>query len=119
MIPFLGPTDPFPPVDQALDNPDGLLAAGASLSPRRLIDAYCRGIFPWFNEGDPILWWSPEPRTVLRPSQMHVSHSLRKRLKKNAFLVTIDRAFTRVLDGCAAPRTDDIGTWLSQPMRRA
>jgi leucyl/phenylalanyl-tRNA---protein transferase len=119
MIPFLGPSDPFPPVDQALDNPDGLLAAGGSLSPRRLIEAYRRGIFPWFNEGDPILWWSPEPRTVLRPSRVHVSHSLRKRLKKHAFLVTIDRAFTRVLDGCAAPRAGDIGTWLSVPMRRA
>jgi leucyl/phenylalanyl-tRNA--protein transferase len=119
MIPFLGPTDPFPPVEQALDNPDGLLAAGGSLSPRRLVDAYRHGIFPWFNEGDPILWWSPDPRTVLRPSRVHVSHSLRKRLRKNAFFITIDRAFTRVLDGCAAPRPDDSGTWLSVPMRRA
>ena len=119
MIPFLGPSDPFPPVDQALDHPDGLLAAGASLSPQRLVDAYRRGIFPWFGEGDPILWWSPDPRTVLRPSAVHVSHSLRKRLRKAAFLITIDRAFTRVLDGCAAPRSDDAGTWLSVPMRRA
>jgi len=119
MIPFLGAADPFPPVEQALDNPDGLLAAGGSLSTRRLLDAYRRGIFPWFSEGDPILWWSPDPRTVLRPSQVHVSHSLRKRLRKEAFLITIDRAFGRVLDGCAAPRADDAGTWLSEPMRRA
>ena len=119
MIPFLGPADPFPPIDQALDDPDGLLAAGASLSPRRLIDAYRRGIFPWFNEGDPILWWSPDPRTVLHPSRIHVSHSLRKRLRKDAFRITIDRAFARVLAGCAKPRSDDTGTWLSQPMRRA
>jgi leucyl/phenylalanyl-tRNA---protein transferase len=119
MIPFLGPGDPFPPVDQALDNPNGLLAAGGSLTPKRLIDAYRAGIFPWFNEGDPILWWSPDPRMVLRPSNLHVSHSLRKRLKKGAHFVTLDRAFGRVLDGCAAPRTGDIGTWLSPAMRRA
>jgi len=119
MIPFLGPTDPFPPVEDALEEPDGLLAAGATLSTRRLVDAYRRGIFPWFNEGDPILWWSPDPRAVLRPSHLHVSHSLKKRLKKQAFLVTIDQAFTRVLDGCAAPRADEAGTWLSTPMRRA
>lgn len=119
MIPFLGPADPFPPVEQALDQPDGLLAAGGSLTTRRLIEAYRRGIFPWFNEGDPILWWSPDPRMVLRPSRLHVSHSLRKKLRKGSFLVTIDRAFARVLDGCAAPRTGDRGTWLSVPMRRA
>jgi leucyl/phenylalanyl-tRNA--protein transferase len=119
MIPFLGPADPFPPVEQALDQPDGLLAAGGSLTTRRLVDAYRRGIFPWFNEGDPILWWSPDPRTVLRPSRIHVSHSLRKKLRKESFLLTIDRVFTRVLDGCAAPRPGDSGTWLSLPMRRA
>ena len=119
MIPFLGPADPFPPVEQALDQPDGLLAAGGSLTTRRLIDAYRRGIFPWFNEGDPILWWSPDPRMVLRPSRLHVSHSLAKKLRKGSFLVTVDRAFARVLDGCAAPRTGDSGTWLSLPMRRA
>src|SRR5437868_539286 len=119
MIPFLGPADPFPPVDQALDDPDGLLAAGATLSSRRLVDAYRRGIFPWFNEGDPILWWSPDPRTVLRPANLHISHSLRKRLRKNAHLVTIDRAFSSVLDGCAAPRAGENGTWLSGAMRRA
>ncbi|MEP6782243.1 MAG: leucyl/phenylalanyl-tRNA--protein transferase [Acidobacteriota bacterium] len=119
MIPFLGPADPFPSVDQALDNPDGLLAAGATLSTRRLVDAYRRGIFPWFNEGDPILWWSPDPRTVLRPSQIHISHSLRKRLRRHGYLVTIDRVFARVLAGCAAPRVDDSGTWLSVAMRGA
>jgi leucyl/phenylalanyl-tRNA---protein transferase len=119
MIPFLGPTDPFPPVDQALDHPDGLLAAGGTLSMKRLVDAYKQGIFPWFNDGDPVLWWSPDPRTVLVPSRLHVSHSLRKRLKKNQFLVTIDAAFARVLDGCAAPRAEDSGTWLTAQMRRA
>jgi len=119
VIPFLGPTDPFPPVDDALQEPDGLLAAGGTLSVKRLLDAYQRGIFPWFNEGDPILWWSPDPRTVLQPSRLHVSHSLKKRLKKGGFLVTVDRAFARVIDGCAAPRAHEAGTWLSAPMRRA
>jgi leucyl/phenylalanyl-tRNA--protein transferase len=119
MIPFLGPADPFPPVEHALDQPDGLLAAGGSLTTRRLVDAYRRGIFPWFNEGDPILWWSPDPRLVLRPPRVHVSHSLRKKLRRQSFLVTIDRVFARVVDGCAAPRAGDSGTWLSAPMRRA
>jgi leucyl/phenylalanyl-tRNA---protein transferase len=119
MIPFLGPVDPFPPVDQALAEPDGLLAAGGSLATRRLVDAYRRGIFPWFNEGDPILWWSPDPRAVLRPTAVRVSHSMRKRLRQEAFAVTIDRAFAHVLDGCAAPRAGDAGTWLSPAMRRA
>ena len=119
MIPFLGPADPFPPVEQALDNPEGLLAAGGSLTTKRLVEAYRCGFFPWFNEGDPILWWSPDPRTILRPSRVHVSHSLKKRLKKGAYFVTFDRAFARVLDGCAAPRPGDNGTWLSTAMRRA
>jgi leucyl/phenylalanyl-tRNA--protein transferase len=119
MIPFLGPADPFPPVEHALDNPEGLLAAGGSLTMKRLVEAYRCGIFPWFNEGDPILWWSPDPRTVLRPANVHVSHSLKKRLKKGEYYVTLDRAFARVLDGCAAPRPGDSGTWLSAAMRRA
>jgi leucyl/phenylalanyl-tRNA---protein transferase len=119
MIPFLGPTDPFPPVEQALDHPDGLLAAGGTLTLKRLVDAYSRGIFPWFNEGDPVLWWSPDPRVVLVPPRLHVSHSLRKKLKKDAFLITFDAAFARVLDGCAAPRASDSGTWLTGQMQRA
>ncbi|MDP2052829.1 MAG: leucyl/phenylalanyl-tRNA--protein transferase [Acidobacteriota bacterium] len=119
MIPFLGPADPFPPVDQALDEPDGLLAAGADLTPGRLIDAYRHGIFPWFNEGDPILWWSPNPRIVLAPRDFHVSHSLKKRLKQRRFTVTIDTAFAAVLAECAAPRPDDGGTWLTAPMKAA
>jgi leucyl/phenylalanyl-tRNA--protein transferase len=119
MIPFLGPADPFPPVEHALADPDGLLAAGGTLTLKRLVEAYRHGIFPWFNEGDPVLWWSPDPRTVLLPSRVHVSHSLRKRLKKDAFLVTIDQAFARVLDGCAAPRAQEAGTWLTPQMRRA
>ena len=117
MIPFLGPADPFPPVEQALDQPEGLLAAGGSLNTRRLVDAYRRGIFPWFNEGDPILWWSPDPRTVLRPARLHVSHSLRKKLRKGSFFITTDRAFARVLDGCAAPRAGRMSTWINTRIR--
>lgn len=119
MIPFLGPADPFPPVELALDEPDGLLAAGADLTPGRLIDAYRHGIFPWFNEGDPILWWSPDPRIVLAPGDFHVSHSLKKRLKQRRFQVTLDTAFAAVLDACAAPRPDDGGTWLTADMKAA
>lgn len=119
MIPFLGPADPFPPVDQALDEPDGLLAAGADLTPGRLVEAYRHGIFPWFNEGDPILWWSPDPRIVLAPRGFHVSHSLKKRLRQRRFTVTIDAAFAAVLAECAAPRPDDGGTWLTPPMKAA
>ena len=119
MIPFLGPSDPFPPVAEALAEPDGLLAAGADLSPPRLVDAYSHGIFPWFNDGDPILWWSPDPRIVLAPGAFHVSHSLRKRLKKRDVSVTADTAFAAVLDECAAPRPDEGGTWLTPAMRAA
>lgn len=119
MIPFLGLSDPFPPVEQALVAPDGLLAAGADLTPGRLVDAYQHGIFPWFNEGDPILWWSPDPRIVLAPRDFHVSHSLRKRLKDHRFTVTADRAFAAVLDECAAPRADEGGTWLTPQMKAA
>jgi leucyl/phenylalanyl-tRNA--protein transferase len=119
MIPFLGPTDPFPPVDRALDDPNGLLAAGGDLSTARLVAAYSRGIFPWFNDGDPILWWSPDPRMVLSTGAFHVSHSLRKRVKKRDFTVTADTAFAQVLDECAAPRPGDAGTWLTPPMKQA
>lgn len=119
MIPFLGPSDPFPPVEQALDEPDGLLAAGADLTPGRLIDAYRHGIFPWFNDGDPILWWSPDPRIVLAPQDFHVSHSLKKRLTQRRFTVTVDTAFAAVLEECSAPRPDDGGTWLTPVMKAA
>ena len=118
-IPLLGAHDPFPPVDEALDEPDGLLAAGADLSVPRLIDAYAHGIFPWFNAGDPILWWSPDPRTVLVPRDFHVSHSLRKRLRQPDIKVTTDTIFARVLRECAAPRDGESGTWLIPSMQTA
>ena len=92
MIPLLGPSDPFPPTDRALHEPNGLLAAGGGLSTARLLDAYSRGIFPWFSEGDPVLWWCPDPRMVLRTTDMHVSRSLRRRLRKRDYRITMDSA---------------------------
>jgi leucyl/phenylalanyl-tRNA--protein transferase len=94
MIPWLTRETPFPPHDQALSNPNGLLAAGADLSVPRLLEAYRRGIFPWFNPGEPILWWSPEPRMVLFPGEFKRARSLKKRLKQADYVVRVDTAFT-------------------------
>jgi leucyl/phenylalanyl-tRNA--protein transferase len=118
-IPWLGTRDPFPPVEQALDEPNGLLAAGGDLSPERLLDAYARGIFPWFNDEDPVLWWSPDPRMVLFPRELHVSRSLRRLIRSGPFSVTLDRAFDAVVAGCAAPRANQPGTWITDDMRAA
>jgi leucyl/phenylalanyl-tRNA--protein transferase len=119
MIPLLGPTDPLPPVERALDDPNGLLAAGGGLSVPRLVEAYSRGAFPWFSEGDPVLWWSPDPRMVLPTDRVHVSRSLRRRLRRGGFEITFDRAFTDVLRACAAPRPYEMGTWLVPAMIQA
>ncbi len=119
MIPLLSLTDPLPPVDQALDEPNGLLAAGGGLGVARLIEAYARGIFPWFSDGDPVLWWCPDPRMILPTDRVHVSRSLRRRLRKADFAITMDRAFTDVVQACAAPRRDESDTWLVPSMMRA
>lgn len=119
MIPLLGPNDPFPPVHRALDDPNGLLAAGGGLGVARLLDAYARGIFPWFNDGDPVLWWCPDPRTVLPADAVHISHSLRRRLRRRNYEITMDRAFSDVMRACAEPRRDETGTWLIPAMMRA
>lgn len=119
MIPFLSPTDPFPPVEFALREPNGLLAAGGDLSPDRLITAYKEGIFPWFGEDDPILWWSPDPRMVLYVSDLHVSRSLGKVLRSGRFQVTFDRAFGEVVRTCAEARRDHEGTWITSDMEEA
>ena len=119
MIPLLGPSDPFPPVSRALTEPNGLLAAGGGLGVARLVDAYSRGIFPWYSEGDPVLWWCPDPRMVLDTSRLHISRSFGRRLRKRDFSITLDRAFADVLQGCAAPRRDETGTWLVPAMMRA
>ena len=118
-IPWLGENDPFPPVEGALRDPNGLLAAGGDLSPRRLLDAYVRGIFPWFGEDDPVLWWSPDPRTILRLHELHVSRSLRRTIRSGRYTVTLDMAFDQVMAGCAAPRGDEAGTWITAEMTEA
>jgi leucyl/phenylalanyl-tRNA--protein transferase len=119
VIPYLESDDPFPPVDLALRDPNGLLAAGADLSPARLIDAYANGIFPWFNADDPVLWWSPDPRMVLPVDEVHVSRSLRKTIRSRKFRVSADTAFGDVMAGCAAPRPDQNGTWITRDMTEA
>jgi leucyl/phenylalanyl-tRNA--protein transferase len=119
VIPWLGLRDPFPPVERALVEPNGLLAAGGDLSPERLLDAYGRGIFPWFNDEDPVLWWSPDPRMVLFPGELHLSRSLRRTIRSQEFTVTFDRAFHDVMEGCAGPRDNQDGTWITTDMMRA
>ncbi|MBI2312249.1 MAG: leucyl/phenylalanyl-tRNA--protein transferase [Betaproteobacteria bacterium] len=116
MIPWLRPRDPFPPVERALEEPNGLLAAGGDLAPERLVLAYRQGIFPWFNRGDPILWWSPDPRMVLFPAELKVSRSLRKRLKLHDYEVRTDHAFREVMEACAEPRRGQTGTWIHPAM---
>ncbi len=113
------PEQPFPPLEMALTDPDGLLAMGGCLSPKRLLNAYRRGIFPWYSSGDPILWWSPDPRLIIFPHCVHISKSLRKTLRKNLYTVTFDQAFSKVIHACAQARKPDTGTWLSNDMRQA
>ena len=107
----------FPPLEPA--SPEGLLAVGGDLSPDRLLSAYRRGIFPWFSQGQPILWWSPDPRAVLYPAAIRVSRSLRRSLRKSEFSVTTDRAFSKVIARCAQNRKDQDGTWITQEMQDA
>lgn len=106
----------FPPVEHALTEPNGLLAIGGDLSSQRLIEAYRKGIFPWFNENDPILWWSPDPRMVLFPDELKISRSLLKTLKKGNYRIHIDEHFTQVMHACAAPRKGQPGTWIHPQM---
>lgn len=116
MIALLQNGMPFPPVTEALQEPNGLLAAGGDLSPARLLEAYRHGIFPWFNEEDPILWWSPDPRTVLFPGEFRISRSLRKTLARKNYTVRADSAFEQVMRACAAPRRGQPGTWIHEDM---
>ncbi|BAU74346.1 leucyl/phenylalanyl-tRNA--protein transferase [Metapseudomonas furukawaii] len=109
----------FPPLGRALREPNGLLAAGGDLSPERLIRAYRHGCFPWYQDGQPILWWSPDPRTVLPPQEIHISRSLAKLLRQARFRVTFDQAFADVIQGCAGPRNYTDGTWITSPMQAA
>ena len=119
MIPWLHADEPFPPVERALAEPNGLLCAGGDLSPARLLDAYGRGIFPWFSGHEPVLWWSPDPRMVLYCDELRVSRSLAKSVRNRGYELRLDTAFVRVLAGCAGPRKGAGGTWLGADMRRA
>jgi leucyl/phenylalanyl-tRNA--protein transferase len=116
VLKWLGPADPFPPVQRALKDPNGLLAAGGGLSVERLLDAYRRGVFPWYSAGQPPLWWSPDPRMVLYCAELEVSRSLAKSLRNKGYELRIDTAFAEVLEGCAwRPE----GTWLGPEMKKA
>ncbi|OHV09937.1 leucyl/phenylalanyl-tRNA--protein transferase [Kushneria phosphatilytica] len=120
MVPWLAALPiQFPPVDQALREPDGLLAAGGALTPDWLLAAYVRGIFPWFGESDPILWWSPDPRLVLFPAELRVRRSLAKRWRNGGFSVTLDCAFDSVIHHCGALRAQHEGTWITDRIRAA
>jgi leucyl/phenylalanyl-tRNA--protein transferase len=107
-------SDTFPPVESALRDPDGLLAIGGDLTADRLLDAYRRGIFPWYSEGQPVLWWSPDPRCVLHPAEIHISKSLAKTLRRDTFKVTFNKAFPDVINNCAAPRNGNTDTWITK-----
>ena len=119
MIPWLRAGAQFPPIDSALVDPDGLLAAGGDLSPPRLLEAYRHGIFPWYSEGQPILWWSPDPRTVLYLDEFKMPRSLRKVASQRRFDITVDFDFPGVISACAGPRGGARGTWITGEMMDA
>ena len=112
-------TDAFPHYQYALEEPNGLLAAGGDLSPERLINAYSLGIFPWYNPGEPILWWSPNPRSVIYPQQFQPSRSLKKLIRRKTYTVTMDTCFADVIKQCAQPRRDQPGTWIDSDINQA
>jgi leucyl/phenylalanyl-tRNA--protein transferase len=119
MIPWLGSKPIFPSVTRALREPNGLLAAGGTLTPEWLLAAYRHGIFPWFNDGEPILWWSPDPRMVVFPDQVRITRSLRKTLRNAAYEVRLDHDFPAVIRACAAPRDPRGGTWITTEIQDA
>lgn len=119
---WIDPDDPviaFPPVSEALQEPDGLLAAGGDLRPERLIAAYRQGIFPWYEDGQPILWWSPDPRAIIYTDKLHISHSLQKTLRKDHYRVSFNTAFSAVVEACSQPRRGSNGTWITGEMQQA
>ncbi|NJO16410.1 MAG: leucyl/phenylalanyl-tRNA--protein transferase [Thioploca sp.] len=109
----------FPPLENALEHPDGLLAIGGDLTPRRIMVAYRQGIFPWYSEDQPILWWSPSQRLVLFPECLKISRSLAKTLRQNKFTVTMDQSFAQVIQECAGPRRHQPGTWITEDIKIA
>lgn len=119
MIPWLFDRPAFPPVERALREPEGLIAAGGELGPEWLLAAYRRGIFPWYSPGEPILWWSPDPRLVLLPGEIRITRSLRKTLRQGRFEIRLDTAFAEVMAACAAPREQGGGTWITAEMQAA
>ena len=119
MVPWIETPRDFPPVATALTEPNGLLCAGADLAPTTIVAAYARGIFPWFSEGQPILWWSPDPRMVLFPAEFKISKSLAKTVNRGTFDIRFDTAFADVIAACAEPRREDGGTWIVPEMRAA
>jgi len=119
MLRWLERDDPFPPIETALKDPDGLLCAGGDLSLPRLLEAYRRGIFPWYSGDEPILWWSPDPRMVLYCDELKVPRSLAKSVRNRGYEVRVDTAFREVIASCAMPRKDGGGTWLGEDMRLA
>lgn len=113
------PPQAFPSIHAAMTEPDGLLAAGGDLSEERLLFAYCHGIFPWYDDGQPILWWSPDPRCVLRPSSLHVSRRLRRTMSKSTAEIVFNADFSAVIRACAEPRRSGQGTWITDDMLAA
>ena len=113
------PGAPFPPTTTALDNPNGLLAGGGDLSPQRILNAYRRGIFPWFSDNSPILWWSPDPRCIIVPDKVHLSRRTRRRFNSGQYRLTLNTAFSEVIHACAAAREEQEGTWLTGGMQEA
>lgn len=118
-LPWLDESPHFPHPSTALEEPDGLLAAGGDLSPQRLISAYSQGIFPWYSAGEPIMWWSPNPRTVIFPDHIHISRSLKKHIKRQDFSLSFDHAFTQVIQACSEPRMNQPDTWITGEMKAA
>lgn len=123
MLTWVEPGQPLPPPESARAEPNGLIAAGRDLSPQRLLEAYRQGIFPWYSQGQPVLWWSPDPRMVVFIDEFQSSRSLRKTLRRldlsGAWSVTLDRAFVEVMRCCAAPRSGQDGTWITPEIVRA
>jgi len=118
-IPFLAPDDdltPFPSVSSALNEPNGLLMAGGNLSPQRLMAAYRAGVFPWYEAGEPILWWSPDPRCIIWPDRIRITRSLRKTLRSNKYKITENLAYREIMKQCGAPRSGGTGTWVTDEM---
>ena len=109
----------FPDTREALDDPDGLLAMGGDLTPTRIFNAYHQGIFPWYSDGQPILWWSPKSRALIEAGTCHISKSMRREINKNRFTITVNKAFNDVINRCAAPRDTQAGTWITDSMTKA